>query len=150
MDKDKEKIQTPNKKKMTVDLSGKYYEAVGRRKTATARVRIYESGSRKGILVNDKNFREYFEIDKLADKVEAPLKITGNQDLIISARVSGGGDNAQAEAVRHGIARALLKMDKELRPTLKPLGFLTRDPRRKERKKPGLKRARKSPQWSKR
>jgi small subunit ribosomal protein S9 len=127
----------------------RYYYGTGRRKSATAQVRLYPGGN--GIVVNEKPAEEFFsrEIDLL--HLKGPLVVTGMEDKFrITERVNGGGISGQAGAVRHGIARALLEADPELRPTLRKGGFLTRDPRVKERKKPGLKRARKAPQYTKR
>lgn len=128
----------------------RYIEAIGRRKTAVARVRITEAGKAK-FIVNDKDSDSYFKTDELRaitrdalSKSKLPVKFS------VSALVKGGGIHAQAEALRHGITRALVEYDEELRGKLKKLGFLKRDPRMKERKKFGLKKARKSPQWSKR
>ncbi len=130
-------------------LTGKYIEAVGRRKKATARVRLYDN--KKGeFLVNGVDCKEYLKTQKLVNIIKAPLEAVGKAEMSVSAIVKSGGLVGQAEAIRHGISRALIKEDAELRPTLKPLGFLTRDSRRKERKKPGLKKARRAPQWSKR
>ena len=127
----------------------KYIRTVGRRKTASARVRIMPG---KGdITVNEKNYKEYFPFFEWQEVLMAPLKAVGKDKKIdITVRVSGGGPRGQVVAVQHGIARALVKDDEELKKTLKSLGFLTRDARRKERKKPGLKKARRAPQWSKR
>lgn len=127
-----------------------YYEGVGRRKTATARVRLYTAGSGR-FIVNDKPMPEYFVREGDLSRVLEPLKAVGMKDRFsISAKVRGGGITGQAGAVQLGIARALLKVDPELRPVLRKGGFLTRDARVKERKKPGLKRARKAPQYTKR
>lgn len=127
-----------------------YYYGTGKRKTAVARVRMYKNG--KGDLtVNDQEGAKFFSLKKLLSVINAPLRLTAlTKKFDISAKVSGGGVVAQAEAIRHGIARALLRYDDALRITLKKAGFLTRDPRVKERKKPGLKRARRAPQFSKR
>jgi len=127
-----------------------YYYAAGKRKTAIARVRLYPKG--KGLVtVNEKPMDEYFKLLTSAGIITSPLKMTGtSKDFDISVRVSGGGISAQADAIRHGIARALLVYNDTLRTTLKKAGFLTRDSRIKERKKPGLKRARRAPQFSKR
>jgi len=130
-------------------MAERYYYGTGRRKSATARVRLYPGDN--GIVVNEKPAEEYFsrEIDLV--HLKEPLVITGMEGKFrITVRVNGGGISGQAGAVRHGIARALLEVDPELRPTLRKGGFLTRDPRVKERKKPGLKRARKAPQYTKR
>ncbi|MAF13273.1 MAG: 30S ribosomal protein S9 [Parcubacteria group bacterium] len=127
-----------------------YLFAVGRRKKAVARVRLFKKGNGE-ILVNDKQIKEYFPTFELREIVVEPLeKIGAIKDFNFSIKVRGGGSRGQAEAVRHGIARSLVVYDKDLRTTLKPYGFLKRDPRRKERKKPGLKRARRAPQWAKR
>jgi small subunit ribosomal protein S9 len=128
----------------------RYYEGVGRRKAATARVRIYPGGD-GNIVINDRPLDEYFK--RLMDVIhlKEPLEVTNTQDRYdISVLVTGGGIKGQAGAVRLGIARALLEADPELRPPLRRGGFLTRDARVKERKKPGLKKARKAPQYTKR
>lgn len=126
-----------------------YIEAVGRRKTATARVRLYPGSGE--IVVNDKPMDVYFgrALDRMI--LRQPLAITGTEaSFNISVHVNGGGESGQAAAVQLGIARALCESDGNLRPALKTAGFLTRDARAKERKKPGLKRARKAPQYTKR
>ncbi len=127
-----------------------YFFAAGKRKTSVARVRLYLNG--KGdITVNDRPAKEYFTMLTSMGVVKHPLKLTGlTNKFDISVKVLGGGVNSQAEAVRHGISRALLDFDGSLRATLKKAGLLTRDARIKERKKPGLKRARRAPQFSKR
>lgn len=128
---------------------GKYIEAVGRRKTAIARVRLFE-GSGK-MIVNDKDAKQYFPLPRLVADAIAPLtslKIAGEWDVTVN--VSGGGIHAQAGAVRLGIARALVKKDAEWKKHLRVFGFMTRDSRMVERKKYGLKKARRSPQWAKR
>lgn len=127
-----------------------YFYGRGRRKTATARVRLYTSKQDFTSTVNNKPLDEYFNRAAQQKVVSAPLNLAGVDNSVLSVKVNGGGKNAQADAVQLGIARALIEVDKDLRPTLKKAGFLTRDPREKERKKYGLKRARKSPQWSKR
>ena len=126
-----------------------YIEAIGRRKTSVARVRFFAK-SQGGIIINGKKLNEYFPTDELRGIVESPMKKAKIEKYGITARLSGGGIHSQAEALRHGISRALIKSNAELRGELKPFGFLTRDPRMKERRKFGLKKARKSPQWSKR
>ena len=149
------KASSPEKKK---EKPSRYFKAVGRRKTATARIRIFplessKKGSKKekAILVNDKPLEIYFPNVILQDIVKSPLEITNSLDKFkITALVRGGGINAQAEALRHGISRALVDFNSELRKELKRAGFLKRDPRMRERKKFGLKRARRAPQWSKR
>ena len=127
-----------------------YFEGIGRRKTATARVRLYPGGSGK-ILVNDRPLEDYFPRPVDRHHLLEPLKATETEGRFdITVKVKGGGISGQAGAVRLGIARALLKVDPNLRPVLRKGGFLTRDARVKERKKPGLKRARKAPQYTKR
>jgi small subunit ribosomal protein S9 len=127
-----------------------YYEAVGRRKTATARVRMFPGGD-GSIVVNEKPLEEYFVRESDVLTLTEPLRVTATENRFnISVRVKGGGMTGQSDAVRMGVARALLKADPELRPILRKGGFLTRDARAKERKKPGLKRARKAPQYTKR
>ncbi len=126
-----------------------YYQGTGRRKSATARVRLYPGDGT--ITVNDKPAEEYFSREGDIFHLTQPLRATANQDKFnVTIKVEGGGISGQAGAVRHGIARALLEADPTLRPVLRKGGFLTRDPRAKERKKPGLKRARKAPQYTKR
>jgi len=128
----------------------RYYQGTGRRKTAVARVRLFPGSGE--FVVNGKNITEYFGVRDLFEKELArPLELTGNASSFnVLAKVRGGGVSGQVTAVRHGIARALLDSNAELRPVLKKAGLLTRDPRMKERKKPGLKRARKRPQYTKR
>lgn len=127
-----------------------YYYGTGRRKTASAQVRMYPSKEPE-IVVNDKAVEEYFSRSTDLVHLKEPLHATATEDMFrISIKVQGGGITGQAGAIRHGIARALVKANPELRPTLRKHGFLTRDPRAKERKKPGLKRARKAPQYTKR
>jgi small subunit ribosomal protein S9 len=127
-----------------------YYEAVGRRKTATARVRLFPGGD-GSIMINERPLAEYFVREGDAATLREPLRATATENRFnISVKVKGGGITGQTGAVQLGIARALLKADPELRPILRQGGYLTRDPRVKERKKPGLKRARKAPQYTKR
>jgi len=134
----------------------RYIEATGRRKTSTARVRIWES-AKSSFVVNDKDAKDFFQTEETRRLVNDPI-VKGSSDdtskkvikWSIEAHVSGGGPHSQAEAVRHGLSRALVLSDGELRTKLKGLGFLKRDPRAKERRKFGLKKARKAPQWSKR
>jgi small subunit ribosomal protein S9 len=132
-------------------MAGVYYEGVGRRKAATARVRLYTEENQGQIVINGRPAEEYFT--RLGDMrtVREPLEAVGLEgNFFVSVLVRGGGMTGQADAVRHGLARALLRSDPALRPTLRRGGYLTRDPRVKERKKPGLKRARKAPQYTKR
>ncbi len=127
-----------------------YIEAVGRRKTSTCRVRIVPA-SKQSITINDKELNEYFKTEDLQTvALESVVKAGIDQKFAITVKVLGGGISSQSQAIRHGLARALEIYDKNLRPTLKKAGMLTRDQRAKERRKFGLKKARKAPQWSKR
>lgn len=128
--------------------TAEYTEGIGRRKTAAARVRITPA-SKRSVMINDISLEEYFDTEELRTTATSPLE-EGEELYTVTAVVKGGGVSAQAEAVRHGIARAMTERDAELRGALKKKGFLKRDPRVKERKKPGLKKARKAAQWSKR
>lgn len=131
--------------------TGKYYEAVGRRKTSVARVRIYENAGKLEVIANDKKISDYFPTEEMREIIRQPIKTTGGTDKFkITAKITGGGIHSQAEALRHGISRALVKVNPENRKMLKPENLLSRDSRMKERRKFGLKKARKSPQWSKR
>jgi small subunit ribosomal protein S9 len=151
------KIKKPKKTKPKVKPKAKpkakavrYFEGVGRRKTAVARVRLLTQGQ-KGILINDKPLEKYFPVSELQQIVIASLEKMNCLDKFrVLIRVKGGGLHAQAEAARHGLARALTKFNSEFRKRLKKAGFLTRDSRMRERKKFGLKRARRAPQWQKR
>ena len=128
----------------------KYFYGTGRRKSSVARVRVYENGT-GSIIINGREIDNYFGLDTLKLIVRQPLATTdlmGKVDLVVT--VAGGGVSGQAGAIRHGLSRALLLLNAELRPALKAAGFLTRDPRMKERKKYGLKAARRAPQFSKR
>ncbi len=129
---------------------GDYIEAVGRRKTAIARVRAVP-GTKNVYTVNDRPVEEYFKTEELRAIVNAPLTREGFPGkYAVSVHVNGGGVHSQAEAVRHGLSRILVKEDTTQKGELKKLGFLKRDSRKKERKHPGLKKARKASQWSKR
>jgi len=128
----------------------KYFYGTGRRKSSVARVRVYENGT-GSIIVNGREIDDYFGLETLKLIVRQPLVTTdllGKVDVVVT--VAGGGVSGQAGAIRHGIARALLVVDESYRAALKSAGFLTRDPRMKERKKYGLKAARRAPQFSKR
>jgi small subunit ribosomal protein S9 len=143
------------KKSTNKFFKGTYYYAVGRRKTAVAQVRVYcdlkDSVDESGLIINDKKYTEYFQTDSQKDAFLEPLKVTGLQDkCAVSVIVRGSGIASQSDAVKLGIARALVKYDDTLRSILKAEGLLTRDARKVERKKPGLRKARRSPQWSKR
>lgn len=129
---------------------GRYIEAVGRRKMAIARVRISES-AKVSVTVNDKPLEDYFPVEADQKNILDAFKVTNiSQNFKVTAKIVGGGTASQAESVRLGISRALIEYDIETRGVLKKAGFLKRDPRIKERKKPGLKKARKAAQWSKR
>jgi small subunit ribosomal protein S9 len=128
----------------------RYYEGVGRRKRATARVRIYPGGEGQ-ILVNEKAVEEYFPRTGDVGQLMMPLELTGMVGKFdVTVQVKGGGVTGQSGATQMGMARALVKYDEELRSILRKTGMLTRDAREKERKKPGLKRARKAPTYTKR
>ncbi len=142
-------VTIQEKKNEPVSFKGKYISAIGRRKTAVARVRMFKKGV-GAIVVNDLKAGEYFP-ENIVGIIRQPLKLTSHlRDLNFSVTVKGSGKKSQAEAIRHGITRALMADEIELRPTLKSKGWVTRDPRKKERKKPGLKKARRAPQWAKR
>lgn len=129
--------------------SGRYYYGTGRRKSAVARVRLYQGTGQ--ILVNGKPYDEMFSRDIHQNKLRLPLEVAeASRNFDIYAKVAGGGITAWADSIAHGAARALVEFNAELRPKLRRAGLLTRDPRVKERKKPGLKRARKAPQYTKR
>ena len=128
----------------------KYFYGTGRRKSSVARVRVYENGT-GSIIVNGRDIDEYFGLETLKLVINQPFGVTntvGKYDIV--ANVKGGGISGQAGAIRHGVSRALLLADDSYRTLLKKAGFLTRDPRMKERKKYGLKAARRAPQFSKR
>lgn len=129
---------------------GEYIFGLGRRKTSVARVRLYKTGSGK-MVVNDKDLEVYFPVQELQNMIQSVLGVVGLQGAVdIVAEAEGGGIHGQAESVRLGLSRALIILNPTYRKTLKKLGCLTRDPRAKERKKFGLKKARRAPQWSKR
>lgn len=129
---------------------GSIIATVGRRKTSIARIRLIKNG-RGTITVNGKAYDKYFTTYDLRDQVIAPMRTVGQETTVdVSAKVTGGGIRGQSDAVRHGISRALIVLNPTFRAALKKLGYLTRDPRQRERKKPGKLGARRSPQWSKR
>jgi small subunit ribosomal protein S9 len=135
---------------MSVETKNRYIEAVGRRKTAIARVRITPS-AKGSFIVNDKDVKDYFstsDLQSLAQEAISKSEIT--EKFTVTVHVQGGGIHAQAEAIRHGLSRTLVERDEQVKNTLKKLGFLKRDSRQVERKKFGLKKARKAPTWSKR
>jgi small subunit ribosomal protein S9 len=153
MEKKSVKEEEKKSDKKTESKSGKYFYAVGRRKTAVAQVRVYskDKAGDSDLTVNEKKMKDYFTLASLQSIFLAPLKSSGLQNKVkISVLVRGGGVNSQAEASRLGITRALVIFDENLKHILKAEGFLTRDARKVERKKPGLKKARRSPQWAKR
>jgi small subunit ribosomal protein S9 len=129
--------------------SEKYIETVGRRKTAVARVRITEA-SKTTITIGEKTVEEYFPTKEMVMLVKQPFAELSTLKFKVTAKIVGGGIHSQAEALRHGIARGIVEYDENFRKTLKKAGYLKRDPRAKERRKFGLKKARKAPQWSKR
>ena len=134
---------------MTYTSAKPYFYGTGRRKSSVARVRVYPGSG--NITINGRSIDEYFGLETLKLIVRQPLNLTDTTDKFdIVCTVAGGGVTGQAGAIRHGLSRALLVYDPELRPVLKKAGFLTRDPRMKERKKYGLKAARRAPQFSKR
>ena len=142
-----EKKKRPDKK---VEKKAKYFEAVGRRKTAVARVRFWTKGKNE-FLINDKLYQEYFSVLRLQQIATDSLeKMKCLDKFRIQVLVKGGGIRAQAEAVRHGTARALVLFNPDFKKRLRKVGYLSRDPRMRERKKFGLKRARRAPQWQKR
>lgn len=126
----------------------KYFEATGRRKTAVARIRLYSKGG--ALLANDKMLNDYFKTERQRIDALAPLAELKLNNISFSAKIKGGGLTAQAQALRHALARALVLMNPLFKKRLRRLGFLTRDPRMVERKKYGLKKARRAPQWAKR
>ncbi len=130
-------------------FKGKYIATIGRRKTSVAQIRVYTNGEGK-FIVNERQIAKYFPEVK-AELAVQPLKAVGkDSDVDVSVIVKGGGTNSQAEAIRHGLARAILTIDEEYKGVMKAKGWLTRDSRKVERKKFGLKKARRAPQWSKR
>ncbi len=129
--------------------TGKYYEGIGRRKAAIARVRLFAGSG--NFTVNEKPLTEYFPLASLSNQALSPLKATQNEErFTVSVHVNGGGQVGQSDAVALGLARALLAADENFKGALRKAGLLTRDPREKERKKPGLKKARKAKQYTKR
>ena len=154
----KEKIQSAVVKEVAPKVEKKsadevYFYGVGRRKSSVAQVRLfsYDKATDADLIVNDKKLKDYFPGSNLQNTFLAPLKAVGLYGKVrATVLVRGGGVTGQVEAVRLGIARALVKYDETFKKTLKELGFMTRDAREVERKKPGLKKARKAPQWAKR
>jgi len=144
------KAEEKKESKPAAAKAGDYVYAVGRRKAAVAQTRMYSDGKGE-ITVNARELAAYFPVSEHREAVMAPLKAVGQDGKVsIAFTITGGGPRGQAEAARLGVSRALLLINADYRGTLKPLGFLTRDARVKERKKPGLKKARRAPQWAKR
>lgn len=140
----------PVKKQPAKKDEGRYWQATGRRKTAVARIRI-KNAKKTSFVVNQKPFEDYFQDEEYRTIAKEALERTAaGKSFEVSIVVRGGGMHAQAEAVRHGLARALVEWDEGMRDSMKSLRFLTRDPRMRERKKFGLKRARRARQWRKR
>jgi small subunit ribosomal protein S9 len=135
--------------KTTKEKADRYIEAVGRRKTSTARVRITPA-SKMSFVVNDKNLEDYFPTEEMRLVAAKPFTNGKYGAFKVTVVVSGGGIHSQSEAISHGVARSLIKNDGVIRKELKKEGYLKRDPRMKERRKFGLKKARKAPKWSKR
>ena len=132
-----------------MDKAIKYFYGKGRRKTSTAQVRLYQGNGK--FIINERMMNDYVKTKRQKEIIFAPFVITGTDKIFdVSVHVEGGGFSSQSEAIRHGVSKALLEFDSSFRTTLKKEGFLTRDSRMKERKKPGLKRARRAPQFSKR
>lgn len=132
------------------DIKQNFFYAIGRRKSATAQIRLYPKGQGK-IAVNSKDYSEFFPYKLWQQNLVVALGLVGLAGKVdLEIKINGGGPAAGSEACRLGIARALVKMQADFKPLLRAAGYLTRDPRAKERKKPGLKRARRAPQWSKR
>lgn len=147
---EKKSIKTNAAETEQAKLKGKYISSIGRRKTATAQIRLYRNGQGL-IFINGAKANHYFKEDELFSILIQPLKQAGLlREVNLSINAFGGGKKSQAEAARHAIALALIEVNPELRPALKAKGWVTRDARKKERKKPGLKKARRAPQWAKR
>lgn len=145
------KVEKKIDKEEKVEKKDQYFYAIGRRKESIAQVRIYPVEKATFLKVNERDFKNYFTIARLQNVIESPISGSGQSGKFdISAKVSGGGLSGQADAVKLGIARALVKFDSSHRKMLKDLGFLKRDSREVERKKAGLKKARRAPQWAKR
>lgn len=141
--------KAPAKAKPAKANAGKFTAVVGKRKAAAAQVRLFQAGSGK-ITVNDKEAKTYYSESEF-NLIVTPLREAGVEETVdVSVKITGGGKKGQAEAIRHGIAKALVEINPELRAVMRAKGWLTRDARIKERKKPGLRKARRAPQWSKR
>lgn len=146
MEGNKKEVKKAETKK---EVKKKYIEAIGRRKEAVARVRLIKD--KPGFVINGKTIEKYFTLEDHRKKIFMPFQLTDSDNsFFVSVKVTGGGMTGQAEAIRLGISRCLIKIDEKLKPILRKAGFLTRDARIVERKKYGFKKARKAPQWSKR
>ncbi len=153
MEKKNKKQQTANSKKnqRKAEKAEKYFYGLGRRKTAVAQVKIFVGKKKASFLVNDKKMEDYFPILAYQNTFQDALRVGGLLEKVkVVAKVKGGGLTGQVEAIRLGMARALVKYDEGLKKPLRAEGFLTRDARKVERKKAGLKKARRAPQWAKR
>jgi len=145
----KKKTKEEVKKEVKKEAKKKYIESIGRRKEAVARVRLIKD--KPGFIINGKTMEEYFSLQDCHKKILDPFRVTDLENsFFVSVKTNGGGITGQTEAIRLGISRCLVKIDEKLRPVLRKAGFLTRDARIVERKKYGLKKARKAAQWSKR
>ncbi len=144
------KATTKTEKPKAAPKTAKYFYGLGRRKSAIAKVKLFPKGTGK-FTVNHKDYKQYFSQFTWSQNLETPFEVVGAQGKYdVDIKLIGSGPSAQSEAARLGISRALVKITEENRKPLRAAGFMTRDPRAKERKKPGLKRARRAPQWSKR
>lgn len=150
--KDTPVIEQDGGSKREISESSEYFYGMGKRKTSIAQVKVYPGGKdQTEIVINGKKADDYFTVLRLKDVVSSPLAVSEqDKKFSIVAKVTGGGINSQAEAIRLGISRALVKFDAELKKPLRDRGYMTRDARKVERKKPGLKKARRAPQWAKR
>lgn len=149
--KKKESKKKKDAEAKSAPKSSRYFSGVGRRKASVARVRIVESKEKSApFLVNEKEMKLYFSLPDLQETAASPLSVAGAASFSVSVKVSGGGIRGQAEAIRLGMARALVSFSEEFKKPLRALGYLTRDDRIVERKKAGLKKARRAPQWKKR
>lgn len=147
----KKTVEKEKMPKESAKTTEKYFYAIGRRKTSVAKIKLFPSKEEaSSIEINEKKAEDYFPVERLWEIVKSPLELMGDAKFRVVAKVSGSGVSAQADAVRLGISRALVVFDETLKKTFKDKGYLTRDPREVERKKPGLKKARKAPQWAKR
>ncbi len=155
MTTEKKKVEKLEKETVNLKDVGRYFYGLGRRKTATAKIRVYfdcPKDLKNKAVINGVPIKNYFSSSVELYNVYKPLEVVGVQqkDIFISIKAEGGGKTGQSEAARLALSRALMVKDIGYRSLLKSMGFLTRDPRMKERKKPGLKRARRAPQWTKR